>query len=132
MPGRHVLSGHYDAVKQRWLATGAVVLAAVAAIVLVAPDEERQCVNQSEEVVEAPPGGSARDALTAYMLENPTSLVGRLDLDDLSGSTGNPVNEYFLWDEHQVFAAVERADMGATSRYVRRVGRDCGASPINP
>ena len=48
------------------------------------------------------------------MSDNPSSLVGRQDLDDLSGSTGNEVSERFLWDEDQVFAFVTRADMGAT------------------
>ena len=123
---------HYDAVRQRWLVTGAVILAVVTTIVLVARDDEHPCMNQSEDVVQAPPGGSARDALVAFMRDNPTSLVGRQDLDDLSGSTGNPASEHFFWDDDQVFADVERADMAATSWHVRHVGRGCSADPINP
>jgi hypothetical protein len=118
-------------VKPRWLVTGAVVLAGVT-VVLVAPGQDRRCVDRFEDVVDAPPGDSARSALTAYMRDNPTSLVGRQDLDDLSGSTGNEVSERFLWDEDQVFAFAERANMGATSWYVRQVGQDCSAEPINP
>jgi len=124
--------GQDEGVKQWWLVTGAVVLVAVTATIVVASGKEGRCVNRSEEVVEAPSAGSARAALSAYMSDNPSSLVRRQDLDDLSGSTGNEVSERFLWDEDQVFAFVTRADMGATSWSVKQVGRDCSADPINP
>lgn len=89
-------------------------------------------MNRSEDVAEAPPGGSARAALAAYMGDDPTSLVGRQDLDDLDGSTGTGASETFFWDDEHVFATVTRANMAATSWYVRQVGRDCTADPINP